>query len=48
MEPETKSVIQPPDYRLVGVGEWIALLVVWCAAIALSLAIVCFLLSPAE
>ena len=31
-----------------GVGEWIATLVVWCAAIAMSLAIVCFLLGPAE
>ena len=48
MEPETKSVTQPPDYRLGGVGEWIASLVVWFAAIALSLAIVCFLLGPAE
>jgi len=48
MEPERKSVTQPPDYGLGGVGEWIALLVVWCAAITMSLAIVCFLLSPAE
>ena len=48
MEHKTKSVTQPPDYRLGSVGEWIASLVVWCAAIAMSLAIVCFLLSPAE
>ncbi len=48
MEHKTKSVRQPLDYRLGGVGEWIASLIVWCAAIAMSLTIVCFLLSPAE
>jgi hypothetical protein len=48
MEHKTKSVTQSPDYKLGGVGEWIATLVVWCAAISMSLAIVCFLLSPAE
>ena len=45
MEHITKSVTQSPDYRPGGVGEWIAALVVWCAAIAMSLAIVCFLLT---
>jgi len=48
MKHKTKSVTQPPDYDLRGVGEWIASLVVWYAAIAMSLAIVCVLLSPAE
>jgi hypothetical protein len=48
MEHTTKSVTQPPDYKLGGIGEWIASLIVWSAAIAMSLAIVCFLLSPAE
>ena len=48
MEYKPKSVTQPPDYRLVGVGEWIVSLVVWCATISMFLAIVCFLLGPAE
>jgi hypothetical protein len=48
MEHKIKSVAQPPNNKLGGVGEWIASLVVWCAVIAVSLAIVCFLLSPAE
>ncbi len=48
MECKPKSVIQPPDHRMVGVGEWIVSLVVWCATISLFLAIVCFLLDPAE
>jgi len=48
MKYKTKSVTQSPDYDLRGVGEWIASLVVWCAAIAMSVAIVCVLLSPAE
>jgi len=31
MKHKTKSVTQPPDYDLRGVGEWIASLVVWYA-----------------
>ena len=45
---ETKSATQPPNNKFGGVGGWIASLIVWCAVIAVSLAIVCFLLSPAE
>jgi hypothetical protein len=48
MEHTTKAVTQTPDYKLGGIGEWIASLIVWSAAIAMSLAILCFLLSPAE
>lgn len=48
MEHEAKSATQLPNYKLGGVGGWIAAIVVWCAVIAVSLAIVCFLLSPAE
>jgi hypothetical protein len=48
MEHKARSVTQPPDYGLGSVGEWIASLGVWCAVIAMSLAIVCFLLGPAE
>jgi hypothetical protein len=48
MEHKTKSVTQPPDYTMGGVGEWIASLVVWCATISMFLAIVCFVLAPTE
>jgi hypothetical protein len=48
MKHEIKSATHPHDNELGGFGEWIALLVVWFAAIAMSLSIVCVLLSPAE
>jgi hypothetical protein len=48
MKHKMKAVTHPHSNELGGVGEWIASLVVWCAAIAISLAIVCILLSPAE
>ena len=41
MKHEVKSVTQSPDNDLGGVGEWIASLLVWLFAIAVSLAIVC-------
>ncbi len=48
MKHEVKSVTQSPDNDLGGVGEWIASLVVWFLAIAVSLAIVCVLTDSGE
>ena len=48
MEHKIKSETHPPDNELSGVGGWIVALVVGCIAIAMSLAIVCVLFSPAE
>ena len=45
--PRSTSVEQPKN-ELGVAGEWIAPFVVWCIAIAITLAMVCVLLGPAE
>jgi hypothetical protein len=49
MNDRTTSIMtHRSDTELGGTRDWMACLTVWCIAIAMFLAIVCVLLSPAE
>jgi hypothetical protein len=44
----TSTSVEHPKNKLGVAGEWIVLLVVWCFASAIALAMVCVMLGPAE